>query len=670
MAETTLPKSFEPYLRYAIASDFKYFGSFAARGFKLFLLVEFKSAEHAADFETAMKAFDDNHEEKANIEFGPTDPASRYATIRGSKAAVGPLTFSIWIEHVCRVELSLPVKPNFRRAVDDRRVQLHDRSASRHPPTKLLIGVIDDGCPFAAAHFVKFISNAPAGTRVRGIWDQNSDREPIQVDNASVFGEHLIDFNYGLEFRRDSRPAEGGQRTIGLNEWIRRHSSNAGPVDEDGCYADAQFKTLMRQRSHGAHVMDAIAGRIPISSRISRGGNPPSWQPGNDPAASADVVFVQFSEACIRDATGVWLKSYVVDGIYYILSFIEPGVTESVLINVSYGPTTGPHDGTEELESALSDLVNTYNGSSPDKPKLEIFLPAGNSYLSDGHVAFERTAMRPDHVGWTWRIPPDNSVLCFAEIWMQGYDPGNVVVTLKSPSGLTSTSTTGPIPPPPSTSLSSYTGAYAPRSWGDNTVWLVAVEPTLAGSGFVPEHGDWTIRVDGIAAGAKLHAYVARSDPNMDVHSGARLSSFVDPAWQRTRSAEAGCKYENGKFDRTGSLVERNGTLNGIATADHDSVHVAGGFMLSNWRKSPYASAGPARGGTRTGPDFALPCDESYALAGIRAGGNRSGSVFRLVGTSVAAPQLARTIAYNSSPTPENTSQPEEETGDGDLGAP
>ena len=75
----------------------------------------------------------------------------------------------------------------------------------------------------------------------------------------------------------------------------------------------------------------------------------------------------------------------------------------------------------------------------------------------------------------------------------------------------------------------SFTGAYAPLTWGSNTVWLLAVEPTIAASGFVPEHGDWTIRIDGVGANAKVHAYVARSDPNMDVRTGARLSYFVDP---------------------------------------------------------------------------------------------------------------------------------------------
>ncbi len=38
-------------------------------------------------------------------------------------------------------------------------------------------------------------------------------------------------------------------------------------------------------------------------------------------------------------------------------------------------------------------------------------------------------------------------------------------------------------------------------------------------------------------------------------------------------------------------------------------------------------------------------CDESYALEGVPADGNRSGVVFRLIGTSAAAPQLGRWLA-------------------------
>ncbi|MGY8684285.1 hypothetical protein Q2941_41995 [Bradyrhizobium sp. UFLA05-153] len=640
MADTEFPNCFEPYLRYAIATDFKYFESFDEKGFKLFLLVEFIDVQHAEQFGGEMD--NDNHPHAPpGIEFGPSDPASRFTTMRGFKAAVGPSTFQSWIDHVLRVELSLPVKPTTAELV--KRADLRDRTASKYPPTEVLIGQIDDGCPFAATRFTKFISSVATGTRVRGIWDQNPDRNPIRPDGTKVFGKFLTDFNYGLEFLRDSDPPGTGIRQIGLDEWIELHTTNTDLVDEDDCYADAHFKTLKRHRSHGGHVMDTLAGRVPVSSRIGRQ-DPPSWQPDSGPAATADIVFVQFSEACLRDATGVWLKSYVVDGIYYILSFVDPTKTKNIVVNVSYGPTTGPHDGTAELEDALTDLVTIFDGTH-GKPKLDVFLAVGNSYLSDGHLFFENKTTLPVHAEWIWRIPPDNSVLCFAEVWMSASAASGVVVTLTSPSGLISTSVTGPIPPPPGIPFPSYTGAYAPRTWGSNTMWLLTIEPAIAGPGFVPEHGDWTIRVDYIGVNANVHAYVARTDPNFDVHSGARSSRFVDPQWEESLSAEESLEYADGEFDLTGSRIKTHGTLNGIATAQEPSVHVAGGYILSNGRKSSYASAGPARGGPREGPDYVLPCDESYALQGILGGGNRSGGVFRLIGTSVAAPQLARHFA-------------------------
>ena len=651
------PSCFGPYLRYAIATDFKNFESFDNKGFKLFLLVEFMDGKAAAAFEREMD--DDRYDDKPDIEFGPTDPNSRYATIRGRKAAIGRPTFPSWNKYVSRVELSLPVKP--RVAASIKRSYLRNRKASVEPVTDLLIGVIDDGCPFAAAHFLK---SGGAHTRVRGIWDQDKDpnRNPVPAGPNAEFGERLIDFGYGLEFLRDTSGTN--PQKIGLNDWIKLHS-DAGVIDEDSCYADAEFKSLKYRASHGAHVSDVLAGSMPLSSRIGRT-DPPSWQPGTDKPSNADMVFVQFSPDCLRDATGVWLTSYVVDAVYYIMSFVDPAKTTKVVINLSYGPTTGPHDGTAELEGALQDLVAQFNGS-PGNAKLDIVLAAGNAYLSEGHVLFRRSHGQPDNVRWTWRLPPDNTSLCFAEIWMKKNDAGPVDVTLISPSGATFTPT-APVTPPPG--ILPPAGVDIPIPWSaDSMMWRLQVEPTIAASGVVAEHGDWTIVVRNIPARAELHAYAARTDPNMNLNTGAKRSYFVDPKWEQTHSAAASCEFAHGRFSKAGSLIERRGTLNGIATADDASVHVAGGYILSDGRKSSYASAGPARDGPRSGPDFALPCDESHALKGIRAGGNRSGGLFRLVGTSTAAPQLGRYVG-TAIPAPTNTTNPKEETGAGDLNAP
>jgi hypothetical protein len=195
-------------------------------------------------------------------------------------------------------------------------------------------------------------------------------------------------------------------------------------------------------------------------------------------------------------------------------------------------------------------------------------------------------------------------------------------------------------------------------------MWLLSIAPTIATCGVAVEHGDWTVTVADVGVNTQVDAYVARTDPNMGVRTGARRSYFVDPKWEQTLSAAAGCAYANGEFDETGSLVRRFGTLNGIANGMDASVHVAGGYILANGRKSRYPSAGPARGyplAPRVGPDYALPCDETYALEGIRAGGNRSGSVFRLTGTSASAPQLARWVANPPIPPPSNRPHTQDE---------
>lgn len=673
MPKGDLPNCFDPYLRYAISTDFKNFEFFDEMK-KLFFLVEFKEAKLAAAFEKAMGG------RKFGIEFGPVpvDHNTLYATLRTRKAAVlDPRIFPIWEKYVSRVELSLPLEQTPQRALKKRRRILVDRWQLGKPsPGSLLIGLLDDGCPFAAARFLNTSTSAAASTRVRGIWDQNQGKQPVKVnDSAGLpcrFGQPLSDFAYGLEFLRNSDTPGPPLRQIELDEWTQLHAMPTGSIDEDGCYADAGFASLAPRDSHGAHVMDVFAGRFPTSSRVGPSHDrrdPPSWKAGTDPACSADLVFVQFPEAGIRNSTGVWLKAYVLDGIRYILSFANPQKTKQVVINLSYGPTTGPHDGTAELEAALTALVAEYNGTTR-KPKLEIVLAAGNAYLSEGHVVFVRDTTQPDHVEWTWRLPPDNTVLCFSEIWMKYADAAGVTVTLTSPSGVTITSTTSANPPPSTASVG------GPFAWGNDKMWRLEVGPTVAAPGDVAEHGDWTIKVTGIGINAPVNAYVARSDPNMGVRSGAKLSYFVDPKWERTRSAQASCTRVDGEFDQTGSLIHRDGTLNGIATANDTSVHVAGGYIIADGRKAPYSSAGPTRSvplPLRVGPDVVLPCDKSYALEGIRAGSNRSGSVFRLIGTSTAAPQLARRVVNPPIPPAHDvpTSPPEiGKRGGGDVDPP
>jgi hypothetical protein len=640
--DRNFPACFGPYLRYAIATDFKHFKFFDDKTYKLYFLAEFKKFEGVGNFRKAMK------DAGFPVQLGPANDKTPYATVHTGKAAVlDSSALKIWSDHVSRVELSLPLNPSDG---EEARVLLERWTGDRSPGS-LLIGMLDYGCPFAAAHFLR----SSASTRVFAIWDQNQGKEPVEIYDQTnkkwMFGEVPKDFKFGLEFRRKSTTVAGSPQ-MGLDEWTGLHTTPTGSIDEDGCYADARFTPLKFRRSHGAHVMDLFAGRIPPASRVgfSKPGqdrrDPPSWQPGTDPACRADVVFVQFPENCIQDHTGVWLKAYVEDGIRYILSCADPKKKEHIVINLSYGLTTGPHDGTAELEAALAAVVAEFNAST-GKHTLEIVVAAGNAYLSDGHVVF-KGANATNDVEWTWRLPPDNTVLCFAEVWMKKADAGSAQVALISPSGATR-----PVG--------------APVDWSNNRMWLLEVGPTVAQPNTAAdEHGDYTIKVTGIGKDVEVNAYVARTDPNMNMRTGAKASRFVDAQWEIKHSAAASHRRNDGEFDKTGSLVCRLGTFNGLATGQVAQLHVAGGYIIENGRGSSYSSAGPARGDPlvrRKGPDFALACDESYALAGIRAGGNRSGSVFRLIGTSAAAPQLARHVANPPFPPPHPTNVPTDAKG-------
>ena len=615
-----IPNCFDPYLRFAISTGFRDFNSFdPKRKFELFFLVELKKP--GTDTDNLAVALN-SYKSSFHAKLGPAESSSTYVTMRSRRDAVVDLdqhAVDIWETYTSRVELSLPQPPETPETA------LQARLPKLRFAKQILIGVLDDGCPFAARQFLSRPKGD--GTRVLAIWDQNPDKKPVKFEDASgndcLFGHKPKDFAYGLEFwRKSGHTTRRSKKQIGLNEWIQLHKTPSGSIDEDRCYADAGgidhhgrypdvgFRTLRYRESHGAHVMDVFAGRVSPASRIDQDPeNPPKFRPASDDAGATDIVFVQFPENCIRDATGVWLKAYVVDGIRYILSWADPNQVDTVIINVSYGPTTGPHNGTAVLEEALAELVTWYDGVT-HKPKLEIGLAVGNSYLTRGHVNFVGDTQKPTTVQWTWRLPPDNTALCFAEVWMSNADASGVKVTLTSPSGVVFTSTTA-------TGLAGMDG---PIAWGGyDTMWRLQVEPTAAGQGIVAEHGDYTIKVSGVAKGAQVDAYVARTDPNMNVYTGARLSYFVDPDWELTRSAEADCTYVDGEFDNAGSLVSRYGTLNGIATADDQNVHVAGGYILSNGRKSTYSSAGPARGGPftlRKGPDDVLVCDESLRAPG------------------------------------------------------
>ena len=127
--------------------------------------------------------------------------------------------------------------------------------------------------------------------------------------------------------------------------------------------------------------------------------------------------------------------------------------------------------GTDDLSRSSTAL----RGS----PSLRSF--SRGQFLSErGPRRFHRSsATQPDQVEWIWRLPPDNSVLCFAEIWMKTADAAVSSSRLyRRPVSLLSARRLPALPDRrPSTVL--HRGLHPNHHGEASTVWLLAVEPTI-----------------------------------------------------------------------------------------------------------------------------------------------------------------------------------------------
>lgn len=478
-------------------------------------------------------------------------------------------------QHAVSLELATPVsgdgsQPSVRR----------ERLQSEG---KVLAAVMDDGCAFANDLFL--LNNRP---RVLWLWNQDPKAKGFPLDKSSGPSPEC-DFGFGGQWSADD-----------LEDMVVTERS------QERAYVAAGLPGLRRAAAHGPHITDLLC-------------------------ASEDwpVVFVQFPLAAIDDPSGLWLRRYALAGLHYIIECAGPN-TETIVVNLSWGPQTGPHDGSSSLEKAIDELIEEQASLSPPR-KLIVALPAGNSYGLRAHAETDyRNGGR-----LKWHIPPDGRTPAFLEFWWpDGVKPVEAKLRVVPPGGAAVDVVTGM--------------AWIETTWfarlrkvGNTTRGFVVVHPTeYSDPAFRGLHGEWTIEFDPGSANlpGNIHAYLARADHNMGARRRAKASYLTDDALSAHRFTGPDGRHS----EAPGSAIRRSGTLNGIATGKHSTV--AAGYRFSDLRVADYSSSGPTRG-FRKGPDYACVTDRSAAVQGIRATGVRSGTTIRLVGTSMAAPQLARLIA-------------------------
>ncbi len=518
------------------------------------------------------------------------------------------------------------------------------------PKGSVIMGIIDDG--IAIAHNLLRKSDTVSRVLLADLQAVDPDRKAANA----TYGRRLTNsaINALLEqYHRDGLLDETG------------FYQATGQLD----YASSGFDPLSQSKSHGTHVA-ALAAGFPIG----------------DCGGTRPIICATLPSVVTVDVTGQSLMPSLALALHSVLSTAKSYILEDgqgpvpIVLNFSYGNTSGPHDGRDDIDHLLS-----WHKSNLEDQKLWITLPAGNSNLAQGHAEIPLEASHPKR-DLTWMILPDDNTASHVEMWLPyglcEKDMSDIQVTVTSPSGLQSP----PLSLVPghrqnicntSNQVVGHMGVTF-RTVSNRALVNLTLFPTfrLSRDDASAEFGRWTISVDTSSSLAPtlgaLKVWVQRDRSVPGYRPNGRQSYFIDPEFQRF--GEFGQPIVVDPPDDR-SLVRRSGTLSGLACGDLPVV-------VASWNErarqvSYYSSSGPLNDRpdltpdrTRFGPDLAAKGDDSLVLPGVLSAGTRSGSMARMVGTSMSAPRLARFAAdhiaqtdltarafmyeYLGSPTPES----------------
>lgn len=480
------------------------------------------------------------------------------------------------------------------------------------PATRTLLAVIDDGCPFAHAALRR--AGAP-GTRVVSLWDQSQD--VVAVHPPAPPG--TVRPAHGVEWGRAD-----------LDALMALHTS-AGHVDEAACYRAAGQDSLAHRWTHGAHVLGRLGADL--AWHAGQHGGPAGAWPAQDAAAAADLAFVQLAREALLTVSPGAVAFHAFNAIHHLLGVARRLGHARLLIVLAYDSWLGPHDATSWFERAVDHLIGptgVVNGVA-----VRLVLPAGNSGRQQAHQHFtpQDAASGPMHLF----LAPDSELPTWVELWLPPAWVRQGFIAFKSPAGqslrlpLGGSACWGPARQPV---LAQYTDPPAPGALRQRILLRFAPTRARAGATAAP-HGLWTIRLTGQPADAgEGLAYVGRAGQLMYQTVLARPSRLVvEPSKGRTLSGLAGGFHVLVAGPRYADVLAVKGPLAQRQGAARETIGPG----------DPVSYGGqPAARTRRRLVDAWVTTEEGLHLPGQLGMGTRSAVVWRMTGTSVAAPTVGR----------------------------
>ncbi|WP_193174054.1 S8/S53 family peptidase [Nisaea nitritireducens] len=492
--------------------------------------------------------------------------------------------------------------------------------------TPAIVAVIDDGIAFPNRRF----QLPDSESRVEYAWIQDA---PFDRKRNTV--------PFGREYRRDE-----------IDTVLAEHEEEDDILREFGL-ADllhAQQPSAFKHASHGTAVLDLAGGYDLSQAEI---------------AENVRLITVQLPGIANWDGSGSVLGWFVAWGVQYILQRArliekELGMPVPVFINLSYGLSGGPHDGTHWLELIVEHLLENHRKRSdcPEPPKpdriAELVTVTGNDFLRRRHASIKAASKGSVTLDLPWRVPPGDPSSSALEVWLPA-DATGIQVDVTSPSGPPLTAWP-PQQPDPGAVLRSdlCDGSKDPQNviaqlsledpyWaGPKKRVTLIVAPTdtdiLDTQRPPAPSGLWQIAVTAtVKKGQSLTAWVQREELPLGYPNRGGSGYLDDP--ENPRFTSPGDWSEHDYHD---AVVRRFGSLSGTATG-YTSL-VIGGYRDGDRRLALYSGASSPETTTKL-PTALLPSDCSRVLAGILTTGNRSGATFSLTGTSAAGPLAVRMLA-------------------------
>ncbi|MDX8355786.1 hypothetical protein [Cognatiyoonia sp. IB215182] len=488
-----------------------------------------------------------------------------------------------------------------------------------------IVAAIDDGAFFAH----QMLHDPRDGISLDWVWLQGA---PHAAGNELVCGREL----------------QRGE----IKELISQHRKPSGLVDEEALYREVGLidmtggspQSAARRQSHGMGVMDMlIADRDPATARRQR----------RHRAGRVHVLWVSLPPRVTHDTSGTFIPFFVLLALHELFKRIaelvdrDSSLAVPVVINMSYGLTAGPKDGTGLLGRYVEEQLALWDAARAHA-QISFFVPVGNTRLTQSRARVEAGTTSPLY----WHLAPDDPTPSFAEVWGPRRDarpdrpslglgvlPPGVAEMLRAPVPEIFDSFADLSDDSSNVAMRCYwrwvpASLKAPDGPGRECM-VLAAQPTRPGgpNDVFIRPGRWQIEVAS-DAGLPLDFYVQRDDSLPGYPRRGRQSWLEDN--QYVRRDPAGRLLIQDPTQP--GPVRREGTFNAIAAGP--LVRFVEGLRLGP------SGPGAVAAFSALGPGhFAELAEGTPAWPWLTVAGARSGSRAQVRGTSFAAPQAARKMA-------------------------